>query len=56
MQLVDNHDFPRFRRVAKRRLLGPIFNCINGNADDVVTLADNTRAFDCCDPLPSATA
>ena len=55
MQLVDSDDFQDFRRLAKSRLPGAIFSCINGSADDVITQANKTRAFDRCGPRPSAT-
>ncbi|MYK30325.1 MAG: alpha-hydroxy-acid oxidizing protein [Boseongicola sp. SB0670_bin_30] len=53
MRLKDCHNFHDFRRLARRRLPGPIFDYIDGGADDEVTLAENTRAFDRCDLLPS---
>lgn len=53
MRLKDCHNFHDFRRLAKRRLPGPIFNYIDGGADDETTLRENTRAFDRCDLLPS---
>ncbi|WP_108862186.1 alpha-hydroxy acid oxidase [Ruegeria sp. Alg231-54] len=53
MRLKDCHNFQDFRRLAKRRLPGPIFNYIDGGADDEVTYRENTRAFDRCDLLPS---
>ena len=42
-----------FRRIAKRRLPGPVFNYLDGGADDEVTLARNTAAFDDYELLPS---
>jgi L-lactate dehydrogenase (cytochrome) len=53
MSLKDCHNFQDFRQLAKRRLPGPIFNYIDGGADDEVTLRKNTAAFDSCDLLPS---
>ncbi len=53
MRIKDCHNFHDFRRLAKRRLPGPIFNYIDGGADDEVTLAENSRAFDRCGLLPS---
>ncbi|MEM9250673.1 MAG: alpha-hydroxy acid oxidase [Pseudomonadota bacterium] len=53
MRLSDCHNFHDFRRLAKRRLPGPIFNYIDGGADDEVTLRANSSAFDACDLLPS---
>src|SRR5215510_1904581 len=37
MRLRDCHNFHDFRKLAKRRLPGPIFNYIDGAADDEVT-------------------
>ncbi len=53
MHLGHCHNFQDFRTLPTRRLLGPIFDNIDGGADDEVTLNANTRAFDHCDPLPS---
>ena len=53
MRLKDCHNFHDFRRLAKRRLPGPIFDYIDGGADDEVTMAENRGAFDRCDLLPS---
>jgi L-lactate dehydrogenase (cytochrome) len=47
------HNFQDFRRLAKRRLPGPIFNYIDGGADDEVTLRKNTSSFERVDLLPS---
>lgn len=53
MRLSDCHNFHDFRRLAKQRLPGPIFNYIDGAADDEVTYRRNTSAFESCDLLPS---
>ena len=53
MRLSDCHNFQDFRRLAKRRLPGPIFNYLDGGADDETTLRANSSAFDQCDLLPS---
>ena len=53
MRLRDCHNFHDFRRLAKRRLPGPIFDYIDGAADDEVTLRRNTASFEKCDLLPS---
>lgn len=53
MRLNQCHNFQDFRALAKRRLPGPIFNYIDGGADDEVTLRANTDAFARCDLLPS---
>ena len=46
MRLRDCHNFHDFRRLAKRRLPGPIFNYIDGAADDEVTYRRNTASFE----------
>lgn len=46
-------NFADFRRLAKKRLPRPIFDYIDGGADDEVTMVRNTSAFDDCDLLPS---
>ena len=53
MRLADCHNFHDFRRLAERRLPGPIFNYIDGGADDEVTMRRNTAAFEDCDLVPS---
>jgi L-lactate dehydrogenase (cytochrome) len=53
MQLRNCHNFHDFRRLAKRRLPGPIFNYIDGAADDEVTCRRNTSAFESCDLVPN---
>src|SRR3546814_736852 len=53
MRLHNCHNFHDFRRLARRRLPGPIFNYIDGAADDEVTYRRNTAAFERCDLLPS---
>lgn len=53
MRLTDCHNFHDFRRLAQRRLPSPIFNYIDGGADDEVTLRRNTAAFERCDLVPS---
>ncbi|MBW9070599.1 alpha-hydroxy acid oxidase [Agrobacterium pusense] len=52
MQLKDCYNFHDFRRMAKQRLPGPIFNYIDGAADDEVTYRRNTAAFENCDLVP----
>jgi len=52
MNLRDCNNFHDFRRLAKRRLPGPIFDYIDGAADDEVTYRRNTKAFECCDLVP----
>ncbi len=53
MRLKNCHNFHDFRRLAKQRLPGPIFNYIDGAADDEVTLRRNTAAFETVDLVPS---
>ncbi|OXT01613.1 alpha-hydroxy-acid oxidizing enzyme [Notoacmeibacter marinus] len=53
MRLSQCHNFHDFRRLAQRRLPGPVFNYIDGGADDEVSYRKNTSAFDNCDLLPS---
>jgi L-lactate dehydrogenase (cytochrome) len=52
MHLHNCHDFHDFRRLAKRRLPAPIFDYIDGAADDEVTHRRNTKAFESCDLIP----
>jgi L-lactate dehydrogenase (cytochrome) len=53
MRLQHCHNFHDFRELARRRLPGPIFNYIDGAADDETTYRRNTRAFEDCDLVPS---
>ena len=53
MRLRDCHNFHDFRRLAERRLPGPIFNYIDGAADDETTHRRNTASFERCDLVPS---
>ena len=53
MGLSDCHNFRDFRELAERRLPGPIFNYIDGAADDEVTLRRNTASFERCDLVPN---
>ncbi|HLQ88682.1 MAG TPA: alpha-hydroxy acid oxidase [Xanthobacteraceae bacterium] len=53
MRLGDCHNFHDFRRLAKRRLPAPIFNYIDGAADDEVTYRHNTASFERCDLVPN---
>ena len=47
------HNVEDFRRLAKRRLPGPIFHYIDGAADDEITYRRNTESFDKCDLIPN---
>jgi L-lactate dehydrogenase (cytochrome) len=53
MRLSDCHNFHDFRKLARRRLPGPIFNYIDGAADDEVTYRRNTASFERCDLVPN---
>jgi L-lactate dehydrogenase (cytochrome) len=53
MRLSDCHNFHDFRELARRRLPGPIFNYIDGAADDEVTHRQNTASFERCDLVPN---
>jgi L-lactate dehydrogenase (cytochrome) len=52
MRLSDCHNFHDFRELARRRLPGPIFDYIDGAADDEVTYRRNTESFERCDLVP----
>src|ERR1700732_3216780 len=45
-----------FRSMARRRLPGPIFDYIDGAADDEVTYRRNTEAYERCDLVPNVLA
>jgi L-lactate dehydrogenase (cytochrome) len=53
VRLRDCHNFHDFRELARRRLPGPIFNYIDGAADDETTYRRNTASFERCDLVPS---
>ncbi len=53
MRLRDCHNFHDFRQLARQRLPGPIFNYIDGAADDEVTYRRNTESFERCDLVPN---
>lgn len=53
MGLNNCHNFQDFRALAKRRLPGPIFNYIDGGADDETTYRHNTASFEACDLVPN---
>ena len=52
MRLQHCHNFHDFRELARRRLPGPIFDYIDGAADDERTHRRNTQSFDDCDLVP----
>ena len=53
MRLTDCHNFADFRRLAKKRLPGPIFHYIDGAADDEITYRRNTEAYETVDLVPN---
>ena len=56
VKLTDCNSSEDFRRLAKRRLPGPVFHYIDGAADDERTLRRNTAAYDDCDLIPNVLA
>lgn len=56
MRLSGCHNIDDLRRLAKRRLPWPVFDYIDGAADDEVTKARNTAAFDDVDLVPNVLA
>jgi L-lactate dehydrogenase (cytochrome) len=52
MRLSHCHNFHDFRELARRRLPRPIFDYIDGAADDEVTYRRNTESFEHCDLVP----
>jgi L-lactate dehydrogenase (cytochrome) len=56
MRLADCHNVSDFRRLAKQRLPWPVFDYIDGAADDETTKARNTAAFDDADLVPDVLA
>ena len=53
MRLNQCHNFHDFRRLAKQRLPGPIFDYIDGAADDETSYRRNTASFNDCDLVPN---
>lgn len=53
MRIGKCNNLMDFRAIAKRRLPAPVFHYLDGGADDEVTLARNTQAFDDYELLPS---
>ena len=56
MRLSNCHNVEDFRVLAKARLPSPIFDYIDGAADDERTKDRNTAAFDDCDLVPTVLA
>ena len=53
MRLKDCYNFQDFRTLARRRLPAPIYNYIDGAADDEKSHRRNTLSFDACDLVPN---
>lgn len=53
MNISDCHNVNDFRALAKKRLPFPIFDYIDGAADDEVTRRRNTTAYERCDLVPN---
>lgn len=56
MHLSDCHNIDDFRTLAKARLPFPVFDYIDGAADDELTKARNTTSFDTVDLVPDVLA
>ncbi len=56
MRISDCYNIDDFRKLARRRLPWPVFDYIDGAADDELTKARNTAAFDDCDLVPDVLA
>ena len=53
MNLGNCHNFYDFRKLAKSKLPSPIFNYIDGAADDEITYRRNTSSFNDVDLVPN---
>ncbi|MBO9582284.1 MAG: alpha-hydroxy-acid oxidizing protein [Sphingobium sp.] len=56
MRLSDCHNIDDFRSLAKHRLPWPVFDYIDGAADDEITKARNTASYADCDLVPQVLA
>ena len=56
MRVSDCHNIADFRRLARARLPWPVFDYIDGGADDEATLARNIAAFEDADLVPNVLA
>ncbi len=56
MRLSDCHNVDDFRTLAQKRLPKPVFDYIDGAADDEVTRRRNTAAYEDCDLIPNVLA
>ena len=52
-EINNCHNVRDFRKLAKKKLPGPIFHYIDGAADDEITYKRNTASFDSCDLVPN---
>jgi len=53
MRLSQCHNFHDFRQLAQRRLPRPIFDYIDGGADDETSQRRNSKSFEDCDLVPN---
>ena len=53
MKLKNCHNINSFKHLAKKKLPSPIFNYIDGAAEDEVTYRRNTKSFDDVDLVPN---
>ncbi|MEO1048304.1 MAG: alpha-hydroxy acid oxidase [Pseudomonadota bacterium] len=56
MRLSDCHNIDDFRTLAKKRLPFPVFDYIDGAADDELTKVRNTMAYEAVDLVPDVLA
>lgn len=56
MKLTHCHNIDDFRKLAKARLPFPVFDYIDGAADDELTKARNTQSYDSVDLVPDVLA
>lgn len=56
MRLSDCHRIDDFRLLARKRLPFPVFDYIDGAADDELTKARNTASYENCDLVPDVLA
>ena len=56
MRLTQCHNYADFRKLAKSRLPSPIFDYIDGAADDEITYRRNSQSYDDVDLVPNVLA
>ena len=56
MRLTQCHNYADFRKLAKSRLPGPIFDYIDGAAEDEITYRRNSQSYDEVDLVPNVLA